>query len=219
MDFVVHFHGWRNTVAGSFGKVSLDRAVFAPVGKKCGSAGCRKDRMTRRILSAAKLEDTNGFARFMAEAAATLRASGVLTRTNFEIGNLILSGHSGGLPCHERDGWIMAACPRTSRRFGCSTPFTAARITSSRGKKRESGRLLDIYTDHGGTKEETEKTITSYKQSGASFFAGGRYGGVGRCSPHEQTGLPPYGHGPRRCASQACDLRPSFSNQAGLENE
>jgi len=67
--------------------------------------------------------------------------------------------------------WIMAACPAPSRRFGCSTPFTAARITSRVARKRESGRLLDIYTDHGGTKEETEKLITSYKQSGASFFA------------------------------------------------
>ena len=39
-------------------------------------------------------------------------------------------------------------------------------------QKNENGRLLDIYTDHGGTKEETEGLMVSYKTNGVSFFAG-----------------------------------------------
>ncbi|MEI9961819.1 MAG: hypothetical protein WDM76_12005 [Limisphaerales bacterium] len=42
-----------------------------------------------------KLEDTNGFKNFMIEAIANLQKNNV-AKTNSEIGNIILSGHSGG---------------------------------------------------------------------------------------------------------------------------
>ena len=38
-------------------------------------------------------------------------------------------------------------------------------------QKKENGRLLDIYTDHGGTREETENLMASLKKDGVSFFA------------------------------------------------
>ena len=38
-------------------------------------------------------------------------------------------------------------------------------------QKRENGRLLDIYTDHGGTKDESEKLMAFYRTNGVSFFA------------------------------------------------
>jgi hypothetical protein len=39
-------------------------------------------------------------------------------------------------------------------------------------QKNQNGRLLDIYTDHGGTKEETEKLMATLKTSGVSFVSG-----------------------------------------------
>ena len=97
----------------------------------------------------------------MDEAVEKLRASGALAKSKFEIGNIILSGHSGGYH-------VMAAIldhgglsGKNQARSGCSTRFTVARKILSRGRKSENGRLLDIYTDHGGTKEETEKLMAS----------------------------------------------------------
>ena len=44
-----------------------------------------------------KLEDTKtAFTAFIAEAAEKLRTSGVVGQSNFEVGKIILSGHSGG---------------------------------------------------------------------------------------------------------------------------
>src|SRR5512140_594474 len=37
---------------------------------------------------------------------------------------------------------------------------------------KQHGRLLDIYTDHGGTKDETEQLMATLKQRGARLFAG-----------------------------------------------
>jgi hypothetical protein len=34
------------------------------------------------------------------------------------------------------------------------------------------GRLLNLYTEHGGTKEETERLMATLKQRGKSCFAG-----------------------------------------------
>jgi hypothetical protein len=37
---------------------------------------------------------------------------------------------------------------------------------------RHQGRFLDIYTEHGGTKAETELLMATLKQRGTAFFAG-----------------------------------------------
>ena len=107
----------------------------------------------------------------MAEAVEKLRASGALKQTNFEIGNIILSGHSGGyhvmaaildhggLSEKIREVWLFDAL------YGDTENFVA-------WQKSENGRLLDIYTDHGGTKDETEKLMAAYKTNGVNFFAG-----------------------------------------------
>ena len=38
--------------------------------------------------------------------------------------------------------------------------------------ERHQGRFLDIYTEHGGTKTETEKLMAQFKQRGTACFAG-----------------------------------------------
>ena len=39
-------------------------------------------------------------------------------------------------------------------------------------QKKQNGKLFDIYTDHGGTKAESEKLMANYQAGGAAFFAG-----------------------------------------------
>jgi hypothetical protein len=116
-----------------------------------------------------KLEDTNGFTAFMAEAMEKLRSNGV-AQSNSETGNIILSGHSGGYHAMAaildhgglrekiREVWLFDALYAGTDEF-------------SGWQKSENGRLLDIYTDHGGTKQETERFMASYKTNGVSFFA------------------------------------------------
>ena len=98
------------------------------------------------------------------------RSSGGLPQTNFDIGNVIISGHSGGyhvmaaildhggLAEKIKETWLFDAL------YGGTENFVA-------WQKNENGRLLNIYTDHGGTKGETENLMASYQTNGVSFFA------------------------------------------------
>jgi hypothetical protein len=168
VDFVVHFHGWGNTVAGTLEQFKL-------VEQFCGSGKNAVLIVPEGPHNASdsfggKLEDTNGFARFMAETVATLKTSGTLTKTSFSVGEIILSGHSGGyhvmaaildhggLSEKIKEAWLFDAL------YGGTENFAA-------WQKNENGKLLDIYTDHGGTKDESEKLMASLKTNGVSFFA------------------------------------------------
>ena len=168
IDFLVHFHGWYNTVAGTLDEFKLAEQLAAS-GKNAILVVPEGPRNAPDSFGG-KLEDTNGFKVFMDEVLEKLRASGALAETNFEIGNIILSGHSGGyhvmaaildhggLSEKIRETWLFDAL------YGNTENFVA-------WQKAENGRLLDIYTDHGGTKEETENLMASMKTNGVSFFA------------------------------------------------
>ena len=164
IDFVVHFHGWMNTVASTLTQYQLVEQ-FAASGKNAILIVPEGPHHAPDSFGG-KLEDTNGFKIFMAEAVEKLRANGALGKTDFQIGNVIISGHSGGyhvmaaivdhggLPIKE--AWLFDAL------YGGTDNFLA-------WQKSENGRLVDIYTDHGGTKEETENLMASYKTNGVSI--------------------------------------------------
>ncbi len=168
VDFVVHFHGWMNTVATTLTNYQLVEQFFAS-GKNAILIVPEGPHHAPDSFGG-KLEDTNGFKMFMAEAMEKLRANNVLTNSNPEIGNIILSGHSGGyhviaaivdrggLPEKIREVWLFDALYGNVENF----------IT---WQKTENGRLLNIYTDHGGTKENSETLMANYKTNGVSFFA------------------------------------------------
>lgn len=168
VDFVVHFHGWNNTVAGTLERYRLIEQLSAS-GKNAVLI-VPEGPYNAPDSFGGKLEDTNGFATFMAEVATTLRASGSLAATNFQIGQVILSGHSGGyhvmaaildhggLSPNIKEAWLFDAL------YGGTENFVA-------WQKNQNGRLLDIYTDHGGTKEESQKLMASLKSGGVPFFA------------------------------------------------
>ena len=64
----------------------------------------------------------------------------------------------GGMGDRIRETWLFDAL------YGSTEQFTA-------WQKSQNGRFLDIYTDHGGTKEETQNLMASFKSNGVSFFA------------------------------------------------
>lgn len=168
VDFVVHFHGWNHTVAGALPEYKLIEQ-FAASEKNAVLIVPQGPRNAPDSFGG-KLEDTNGFKIFMNEAMAKLDASGAVGKTNLEIGDIILSGHSGGyhviagildhggLSDHIREVWLFDAL------YGNVDNFTA-------WQKGEQGRWLDIYTDHGGTRENSEELMAAYQAKGIVFFA------------------------------------------------
>ena len=190
VDFVIHFHGWNNTVAGTLQQFQLIEQ-FCASGKNAVLIIPEGPHNAPDSFGG-KLEDTNGFARFMDEAVKTLRTSGVLMELERglqpastsigqaavkrpevrapEIGSIILSGHSGGYHVMAaildhggisekiKEAWLFDAL------YGGTENFVA-------WQKNQSGRLLDIYTNHGGTKGESENLMATYKTNGVSFFA------------------------------------------------
>ena len=168
IDFVVHFHGWRHTVAGTLPEYNLI-GQFMDSGKNAILIVPQGPKNAPDSFGG-KLEDTNGFKVFMDEAIEKLRSSGAFAHTNFDIGNIIISGHSGGyhvmggilgwggMGDRIRETWLFDAL------YGSTEQFTA-------WQKSQNGRFLDIYTDHGGTKEETQNLMASLRTNGVSFFA------------------------------------------------
>jgi len=166
VDFVVHFHGWGNTVAGTLEQFNLPKQ-FCDSGKNAILIIPEGPHNAPDSFGG-KLEDTNGFAVFMAEAVAKLKASGALGTDKFELGDVIITGHSGGyhvmaaivdhggLPDKIKEAWLFDALYGNTENF----------VTS---QKAQQYRLMDIYTDHGGTKGESEKLMASYKAGGVRF--------------------------------------------------
>ena len=166
-DFVVHFHGWHNHVATVFTQYRLpeqfteshrNAILIVPQGPREASDSF-----------GGKLEDTNGFQRFMIEAVGRLNERGILHSTN--IGNVIISGHSGGyhvmsrivgnggMNQNLREVWLFDAL------YGQTEYFT------NWINNPQAHRLIDIYTLHGGTKEETETLMTNLTAEKIEFIA------------------------------------------------
>ncbi len=166
VDFVVHFHGWHNSVAGTLSQFRLIEQLVAS-GKNAVLIVPEGPHNAPDSFGG-KLEDTNGFKTFMHEAAETLRHGARLQQTNFALGNIILSGHSGGyhvmsaivnrggLPVKEV--WLFDAL------YGGTENFLS-------WSDAQPGRLLDIYTDYGGTTNETGRLMKRLKDRGTSFLA------------------------------------------------
>jgi hypothetical protein len=169
IDLVVHFHGWRNNVAGVLKHYQLieqltasgrNAVLVVPQGPKDAADSF-----------GGKLEDPDGFKRFMAEVTATLRQKSALQRKDFTLGKIVLSGHSGGyqviasildhggLTEHIQEVWLFDALYAQTDKFLAWTD-------------RRQGRLIDIYTEHGGTREETDRMMAILKQGGTQFLAG-----------------------------------------------
>ena len=169
VDFVVHFHGWKNNVEGVLRQYRLieqlsesgrNAVLVVPQGP-----------LDAPDSFGGKLEDAGGFKRFMADVVETLRQKSALKKKGFAMGQIVLAGHSGGyevisaivdcggLTERVREVWLFDALYAQTDKF-------LAWID------RHQGRFLDIYTEHGGTKAETEQLMATLKQRGMPYFAG-----------------------------------------------
>lgn len=167
VNFVIHFHGWRNTATNALSQFSLiqqfaashrNAVLIAPQGPREAPDS-----------SGGKLEDANGFKSFVDEALALLKQRGDITR-EATVGKIILSGHSGGyrvissilehggLSDSVREVWLFDGL------YGRTEQFL-------NWSERTGGRFINIYTDNGGTKDETEKMIATLKQRGKKLWA------------------------------------------------
>ena len=160
VDFVIHFHGWRNTVAGTLQNFQLVEQLVAS--GRNAILIVPEGPHNAPDSSGGKLEDVDGFKRFMAEVLVTLQKNLVL-KPEATVGKIILSGHSGGyrvissivakggMGSQVREVWLFDALYAESDRFLAWSAQT-------------QGRLLNIYTDGGGTKVRTEEMISALKQ-------------------------------------------------------
>ncbi len=94
IDFIVHFHGWKNHVEGVLDEYKLIEQLAAS-GRNAVLVVPQGPRDAPDSFGG-KLEDPDGFKRFMADVMDTLRQQSGLKKKDFALGQIILSGHSGG---------------------------------------------------------------------------------------------------------------------------
>jgi len=158
IDLVIHFHGWFNNVDSTFAQYNLVKQ-FVESGKNAilvvpGGAKNVPDSY------GGKLEEANGFRRFINELMDTLYTRKVIA--NVKVGKIILSGHSGG---YRVMSYILM-------RGGLTNHIKEVYVFDALYAEKEKfihwfdhydGKFIDIYTQHGGTKEETGKLIADLK--------------------------------------------------------
>ena len=168
IDFVVHFHGWRNNVEGVLGQYQLIEQLVAS-GRNAVLVVPQGPHDAPDSFGG-KLEDPGGFKRFMADVMHTLQQKSGLNKKDLALGQVVLSGHSGGyevisaildrggLTDHVKEVWLFDALYAQVDKFQAWID-------------RQQGRFIDIYTEHGGTMARTEELMASLKQRGTAFFA------------------------------------------------
>ncbi len=169
IDFVVHFHGWKNHVAKVLERYRLIEQVQES--RRNAVLVIPQGPYDSPDSFGGKLEDPNGFRRFMDELITTLKDKSALTNRQPVLGNIILSGHSGGyqvmaaildhggLSDRVEEVWLFDALYAQTDRFLAWS-------------EKRHGRLLDLYTERGGTKEETVRLMGIFKQRGVPFYSG-----------------------------------------------
>lgn len=167
VDFAIHFHGWRNTVAGALEQFKLTDQFIAS--RRNAILIVPQGPRNAPDSAGGKLEDAEGFKQFMDEAVVLLKKRDVLKKDSC-IGQIILSGHSGGykvmasaierggLTDQIREVWLFDGLYAQGEKFLAWS-------------EKSGGRLVNIYTDAGGTKTRTEEMLSQLKQRGTNVLA------------------------------------------------
>ena len=168
IDFVIHFHGWLNHVAGVLEQYQLIEQLLAS--RRNAVLVVPQGPRNAPDSFGGKLEDADGFKRFMEDVLQTLRQKSALKEKPFSLGQIVLSGHSGGyevisaivdrggLADRVREVWLFDGLYAQTDKF-------LAWID------RQQGRFIDIYTERGGTKARTEELMAKLKERSTIFFA------------------------------------------------
>ena len=166
VNLVVHFHGWRARLDRMLEKFQLIEQ-FAASGRNAIFVAPQGP-LDAPDSFGGKLEDAEGFRRFLDEVLGVLRQRQQLQQAG--LGDVILSGHSGGyrvmasilqvggVTAHIKEVYLFDAL------YGRSDAFLD-------WIERGQGRLINIYTKDGGTKAETEKFIATLKSKNIPHLA------------------------------------------------
>jgi hypothetical protein len=168
VDFVVHFHGWQNHVEAVLRHYQLIEQLVAS--RRNAVLVVPQGPFDAPDSFGGKLEDPGGFARFIKEVSERLGQNPAVRLKSFTVGNIILSGHSGGyqvissildrggLIGQIKEVWLFDAL------YARTDKFLA-------WWEKSRGRLINIYTEHGGTKPQTELMMGMLKERGIPFLA------------------------------------------------
>jgi len=166
VDIVVHLHGWWNNIDTVLKRYRLPQQV-AESGKNVILVVPEGPRNAPDSFGG-KFEDAGGFKKFVGEVAAfLLRESKIKTET---VGTIVLTGHSGayhgisfalmrgGMPEKIREVYLFDALYGQTEKY-------AYWIDHYKGK------MITVYTDSGGTKDETESLMDDLRGWGIPYFA------------------------------------------------
>jgi hypothetical protein len=159
VNFVFYFYGWRHHVETAFGTYNLV-PQFVNSGRNAILIVPQGPYDVPDSFEG-KLEDKNGFKRFMTEVMATLKQRDVIG--DEPVGDIILCGHSGGFEA------ISEILARGGMNENIREVFLFDALYGRTEKFMNwfdhypNRRFVDIYTEDGGTKKETEKLIADVK--------------------------------------------------------
>lgn len=149
-SLVFYFHGWRNNVDDTFQKFRVAEQLAAS-GVNAVLVLPEGPRNAPDSFGG-KLEETGVFSSLVSDVLSTLKARGVVTST--KPGSIVLAGHSGayrvmafilargGLTANIREVYLFDALYGQTEKF-------------AHWIDRFPGKLVDIYTPEGGTRDES----------------------------------------------------------------
>ncbi|HEY6952741.1 MAG TPA: hypothetical protein VI758_10060 [Bacteroidota bacterium] len=165
VDLVFHFHGWFNNIDTAFKRYELARQ-FAESGKNAILIVPEGPRDAPDSFGG-KLEDKDGFRRLTEDVLDYLYTMKKINA--HRVGQIILSGHSGGyhvissilarggLTEHIREVYLFDALYGQTEKFVHWLDLFDA-------------KLVNVYTDSGGTREETRNLIDDLDSWGMPHF-------------------------------------------------
>jgi hypothetical protein len=166
VDFVIHFHGWRNNIDSVLSQFTMIEQFIAS-GKNAILVIPEGPKNSPDSFGG-KLEDDHGFTRFMDEVMDVLYKSKKIQRK--EIRNIILSGHSGGFR-------VMAyIVMRGGLNKNVKEIYLFDALYAGTEKyvywvDHYNGKIINIYTEDGGTKGESELLMEDLKGWDIPFIA------------------------------------------------
>jgi len=165
IDFVVYFHGWNNNIDSACAQFDLieqfyesnKNAIFVfPEGQKNSPDSF-----------GGKLEEKDGLKNLIDDVLKYLIENANLRST--EVGNIILAGHSGAYRvisfCLMRGGYTknISDVILFDALYGQTEKYV-------HWIENFNGRFINIYTDNGGTKEETESLMDDFDAWEVPYF-------------------------------------------------
>lgn len=166
IDIVVHFHGWYNYIDSTLQQFRLIEQ-FVESGKNAILVVPEGPKNAPDSFGG-KLEDKDGFKNFIDDVVTFLVQQKKVKSPR--IGDIILSGHSGGyhvisyilmrggIPGRIKEVYLLDALYGETEKY-------------SYWLDHYKGKMINIYTDSGGTKYETESLMADLKGWGIPYYA------------------------------------------------